>query len=756
MRTARAAIFKNLNIFYSWAVCFAFSCFVPASAGAAFPESAPISVPAASRADLERLLAEAASAPAEGRAAAHEKLRKYIESPAGASPESLAVVESAVDAMIESDIRDGEAHATAGEVCLKKGNVEKARYHFEMAVMAAPYNFHARRKLNEIRLMPRLASVSSAAAENAAPAGAASSEEVSASRPAGPPVQAARPAAEAPADEESGDAGEEAEKLSSTIRNNLPPGAAPAFGRAEPESAGAQECKRAACYYIKKKDLVRAADFARRALEQEPADNEANYIAAFIAHKRKKNDEAFMYLNMINPETLSDARLLHDAGVLLVRLGKNDEAAMFFTNGIACDRAYLENYISLAVRYTQIKDYDSAAKYFKEALEVSPGDVKTLYFYALSCNKAGRYEEFVALADRLLRTAPDGPYAKMIKRRLGLMPTDRLISGDNEKTLLNVAIEYFNSGDYSMAESKLKEIIRMNPDSFDANLYLAKSSKNAGKTVEYAYYLSRLNSARPNIAIELELARAFAALGLNVLSRESYLKYINRNPADVAVKLEYARMLAERGARMSARVMGETILRGAKSPEELEAANLALAEINAGGDADTAETEFCVMSGEAAENLYKLCLTLHENEMYAAVEAIGAALTANAVDADARVLEMYAFSLTALKKYNRAADVYRLMIARDRSNYNAYVQLGRIYLKRNNFVRAEEYFRAASVFRPEDAEILMLLGDSCYYQKNVEDAELAYREALERAPNAAVREEIKLKLDKIKFGKRAR
>lgn len=699
---------------------------------------------AAAAGGAESILAEITAAAPENRGAAYEKLGRYIAAKDLIEPRENAALESALNLMIESDIRDAGAHAAAGELCLKNGSLRKAYYHFEMAVMADPYNFHARRKMNEVKKALAPETPRAPVSNGTAPSPAA-------------PLPAPLNSAAAPAeDEEDEITADDGEKLSSTIKSNLPAAPAREIEFGAPEAAGAQECKKNACYYITKKQYSRAEEFALRALEQEPADNEANYLMAYIKNKRKKNEDAFGYLNMINPETLNDAKLLHDAGMLLVRLKKNEEAVAFFTSGIACDRAYLENYISLAVHYTQIKDHDSAAKYFKEAMSVAPKDLKLLYYYALACNKAGRYEEFIALADRLLQISPDGAYAKMIKRRLGLIPTDRLISGDNEKTLLNVAIEYFNAGDYGRAESKLKEIIRINPDSFDANLYLAKSSKNKGKTVEYAYYLARLESAKPNIAIELELGRAFATLGLNVLSREYYLKYINKNSGDVAVRLEYAAMLKEKGAFVSAGVIGESIIRNAKSAEEAAAVNLALAEINGGGEGDTDESGFNAVGAGAAENLYKLCLMLHENEMYRAVESIGDILSANKCSIDARVLEMYAVSLAALKKYNRAVDAYKFLISMDRGNYNAYVQLGKIYLKRNNFVRAEEYFRAASVFRPGDAEILMLLGDSCYYQKNADDAEIAYQEALERAPNAVVREEVKLKLEKIKFSRRAR
>ena len=727
-----------------------FALTVVSSAAAAF--AAETAAPADGGAG--QIMAEITAAPPESRGAAYEKLGRYIASKDLIAPEENAALESALNLMIENDIRDAGAHAAAGELCIKNGNLGKAYYHFEMAVMAAPYNFSARRKMNEVKaaLAPVQANASPVPQESAVTPTAGSSEtSLAAPRPL--PLSPSS----APAGDDDGEiTADDGEKLSSTIKNNLPAAPVREIDRSGEEIPGAQECKKSACYYITKKEYSRAEKFALMALEQEPADNEANYLMAYIKNKKKKNEEAFIYLNMINPETLNDARLLHDTGMLLVRLKKNDEAVAFFTNGIACDRAYLENYISLAVHYTQIKDHESAAKYFKEAMSVAPNDLKLLYFYALACNKAGRYEEFIALADKLLQISPDGAYSKMIKRRLGLMPTDRLISADNEKTLLNVAIEYFNAGDYTRAESKLKEIIRINPDSFDANLYLAKSAKNSGQTVQYAYYLARLESVKPNIAIELELGRAFAALGLNILAREYYLKYINRNFGDAAVKLEYAGMLKEKGALVSARVMGESIIRNAKSPEEADAANLALAEINSGGEGDTDESEFVFVSPEAAENLYKLCVKLHENEMYRAIESIGDILSANKSDIDPRVLEMYAVSLAAQKKYNRAIDAYKLIISMDRANYNAYVQLGKVYLKRNNFVRAEEYFRAASIFRSDDAEILMLLGDSCYYQKNTDDAEIAYREALERAPNAAVREEVKLKLEKIKFTRRAR
>ncbi|HOT74139.1 MAG TPA: tetratricopeptide repeat protein, partial [Candidatus Wallbacteria bacterium] len=457
--------------------------------------------------------------------AAHENLRRFIASRDTLSPQESGFIENALNELIESDMKNAEAQLSAAELCLKTGNFRKAYYHCEMAVMAAPYNFNAKRKLNEIK--ETLSRAQGAAQKNEAFApqdtietGASSATDETAMSAAtltapGPPADREDEGGEIALDDE--------DKLSSTIKNKLPVKTSQEIEKNARDFLTGEDYKKNACYYITKKEYIKAENAAARALELEPADNEANYLMAYVKYKRKKNEEAFTYINLINPETLTDAKLLHDTGVLLVRLKKNEEAQVFFTNGIACDRSYLENYISLAVYYTQIKDYESADKYFKEAMSMSPDDLKLIYFYALSANRAGKYEEFISLANRLLQIAPRSDYAKMIKRRLGLMPTDRLISYDNEKTLLNVAIDYFNAGEYSRAETKLKEIIKINPKSFDANLYLAKSAKNRGKMLEYAYYLLRLESEKNNIAIELELARAFLGLGLNALSREFYL-----------------------------------------------------------------------------------------------------------------------------------------------------------------------------------------------------------------------------------------
>jgi tetratricopeptide (TPR) repeat protein len=695
--------------------------------------------------------------PAGSGAAAHEKLRRFISQRDVLSTQEAAAIEKTLNEIIEKDIKNAEAHISFADLCEKGDNFQKAFYHLEMAVMAEPYNFNARRKINGLKFKSGRTAESVSVPAREQPLSAASAEAVSgeiSTPPGGKAVSGDNYEAAFSDGEEI--YAQDDEKLSATIKNNAPFKA----GRENFQNPAAQEdpsaYKRSACHYIIKKEYTRASDLMAKALELDPSDNEANYLTAYIKYKLKKNNETLMYLNAINPETLTDAKLLHDIGVLWVRLKKKDEAVVFFTNGISCDRAYLDNYISLAVYYTQIKDYESAAKYFEEAVTIAPRDTKLLYFYALSSNKSGNYDKFISLADSILKIAPDGNYAKMIKRRLGLVPTDRLISYDNEKTLLNVAIAYFNDQDYARAELKLKEIIKINPDSFDANLYLARGAKNSRRMVEYAYYLLRLYLIKSNIAIELELARAFAALELNILSREFYLNCVNKNSGDMAVKLEYASMLRERGACISAKVVSESIVKNAKSPGEADAANFSLAEINEAASQDTDETGFGAIGAEAEENLYKLFMMLHENQMYKAVEKTGDILTANKADLSARILEIYSMSLGGLKKYNRAVEAYKLIIAKERSNYNAYLQLGRIYLKRNNFVRAEEYFRAANIFNSNDAEILMLLGDSCYYQKNIEDAEIAYQEALGHAPNAVIKEEIKLKLDKIKFKKRAR
>ena len=142
MNSMKRIIFGILNllpIFYGLAMF---------SAAAASAVETPSS-PAAGGA--ERILAEIKSAAPETRGAAYEKLGRYIASKDVIDPAENALLEGALNLMIESDIRDAGAHAAAGELFIKSGNLARAYYHFEMAVMAAPYNFSARRKMNEVK-----------------------------------------------------------------------------------------------------------------------------------------------------------------------------------------------------------------------------------------------------------------------------------------------------------------------------------------------------------------------------------------------------------------------------------------------------------------------------------------------------------------------------------------------------------------------------------------------------------------------------
>jgi len=336
---------------------------------------------------------------------------------------------------------------------------------------------------------------------------------------------------------------------------------------------------------------------------------------------------------------------------------------------------------------------------------------------------------------------------------VGVCPGDRLISYDNEKTLLDVAINYMNAGEFERAEAKLKDIVKINPNYYDALLSLSRTAKKQSKTLEYASYLLKLNALKPNAVFELEIGRAFFELGLNSLAREYYVKYINKNPLDTPVKIEYATRLKENGAYISAKTICDSISQRARTPEESEAANAVANGIDAGDLSDTVEAAFNTIKDAARENLKKLYKNLYENEMYLAIEGLSSTLGASGAPIESSVMEYYAMALMQLKRYNKAIDVYKAIIENERENHLAYLQLGKIYMKRNNFVRAEEYLRAALIFKPKDSEALLMLGDACLYQKNFEDAEVSYSEAFECSPNALIKEEVKMKLERLKLKK---
>ena len=106
-----------------------------------------------------------------------------------------------------------------------------------------------------------------------------------------------------------------------------------------------------------------------------------------------------------------------------------------------------------------------------------------------------------------------------------------------EERLYNNAVDKYNLGYYPVATSELKKVLKLNPDFFEANLFLAELLWMQADSAGALIYAQK--------AVELEPtdARAHAMLGtaqLNTGDREgavaSYRKAVQLNPENVRYK----------------------------------------------------------------------------------------------------------------------------------------------------------------------------------------------------------------------------
>ncbi|HNY11102.1 MAG TPA: tetratricopeptide repeat protein [Candidatus Wallbacteria bacterium] len=727
------------------------SAVAPKAANEANDGKAVSAPPVVKEGDVVEKLAALLSKNPSNRPAAAE-LRKSIGArriSGGFSQGEFDMLEKALNSAVEEDMRNLTAHGALGDLYLMRGNVERAEYHYQMVLIADPADLAAsagmaaaRKKKSDSARISELAYPEIRDAMRTSEVESAGSVQEISSR-----VPAAGPATE---EIETVDVADDENRiLSTTIAQNIPREISGLKEKIEKSAADIEDLIKTACYYISKKEYKTAEKIINVAFTVDPSDHETNYLMAFVKVRLKKKDEALPYLFSLNPDTLSDARLLHDAGVLYMRLKKPEYAVKFFEKGIEADAGYIENYLSMAIYYSRINDFESARKYFASLASIDPKSMRILYFTALAAKREGRFEEFTQIVKKMQEMSANDPYSKKIRRQMGMAPSEQLLNFESDSSLVETAKNYLRMGDQARAKAKLRDALRINPSSYQANEMMATISHKEGAVIARIIHLLKMYETRPSTELCLELGRAFFGAGLKELGREYYIKYINRSPSDVQAKLEFAEYLKNSGAVISAKTLCEAIIQRAKSGQETamaEALNNSMADL----PDDTSEAEFKTLSEAGAANFIELAKALHSGEMFKMVEHIALQYSATPGDIPVDFLELYASSLFRLKKYVKAVDAYKKMAARERTNFYPYAQIGLIYMKKNNYRAAEQYFRQSLIYKPDEAEVLMNLGDACFFQRNFEDAEVAYAEGNAVARNSLIAEELKLKWDRVK------
>ncbi|MDO8667692.1 MAG: tetratricopeptide repeat protein [bacterium] len=125
--------------------------------------------------------------------------------------------------------------------------------------------------------------------------------------------------------------------------------------------------------YLNNNDLVNAEKYFNRALELKGDYYEAKFSLAKTYLKGKKDSQALILLNELAREVY-DPEVYYELGRFYYNHGEIDKAIDRFKLALSLSPKHSNSLYSLAVAYEAKNDFKEALKYYRQALELSPGN----------------------------------------------------------------------------------------------------------------------------------------------------------------------------------------------------------------------------------------------------------------------------------------------------------------------------------------------------------------------------------------------
>lgn len=169
---------------------------------------------------------------------------------------------------------------------------------------------------------------------------------------------------------------------------------------------------------LKEKDLAKAVADYQKAIAIDSRFYPAKVNLASLYNRQGKNREAEQLLKEVLQENPQLHEVSYSLGLLLAEMRQYREAEHHLGQaalGLRYGRAYYNQGQVLLV----LKEPARAEQAFLQALALSPGDRQSFTALADMYLAAGQKEKAKALAERLLREAPDNAAAQALRQRLG-------------------------------------------------------------------------------------------------------------------------------------------------------------------------------------------------------------------------------------------------------------------------------------------------------------------------------------------------
>ncbi len=138
--------------------------------------------------------------------------------------------------------------------------------------------------------------------------------------------------------------------------------------------------------YLQRADSLRAAGYAlreaRKAIEENPTDPEANAKLASSMRRQRRYGDAQRYYQIAHYFAPDSSEYANNAAAMMLLRGDAATAARRFQDVLAQDSTYVESWLNLGVSFVQLQQPARARWAWKQVLRIDPGNDRAREYLA--------------------------------------------------------------------------------------------------------------------------------------------------------------------------------------------------------------------------------------------------------------------------------------------------------------------------------------------------------------------------------------
>lgn len=235
-------------------------------------------------------------------------------------------------------------------------------------------------------------------------------------------------------------------------------------------------------------------------------------------------------------------------------------------------------YITLGYQYSLHGLHEESIELWERALKMNPDNLKTLHNLAIAADEIGDKErarrywtEVVARWRAMLDDHPDDEYL-----RHSIIEVHKKLGGEALQKVGSTKDDEEASGAASRAAEEYREVLKLNPDDFDAQFQIAQAFMEEHRWAEAIVELEKLHAKHPkNVEVLNLLGWAAINEGQHDRAFKTWQRSLALDPKNTATRdniirarLEVGKRLREQGIFMKAIVHFKELLKFLpKSPE---------------------------------------------------------------------------------------------------------------------------------------------------------------------------------------------